>query len=289
MLLLRQAVICFSVLQVFYVESMQTAVILRKEAGEVVRDGIFLEFHDCQDKATSSETIDALKTENQAMKQTILSMNYTIELLKNKENFHEAKENKTSITQEQYDYLIRKIDSSDVNPTVIIIKTVFQNAGTTSFVFSADRKLITRKVTGNDWKGVLAEHKFPPSGVSKFSVILRNVVSNKQIMIGVALSETDLSSGAYYRSTAWMLYLNNVYLHTSAASYSYFPTPRLNAINGDVISVIVDMDKRMLFYELNGVSLGLAANLMTMSEAQKYDLRPAVDLYGDASYSLEFI
>jgi len=165
----------------------------------------------------------------------------------------------------------------------LTISPVFSNLRHPNCNLSANLKEITR--TGNDgWFGYICQPKLPAVGKTRFSAkILRMAARN--IMIGVTVAGTTNTSGFYSQAKSWMFHINNGHIYTAGGAAGYFS--RFQVIQGDVISVIVDMDTLMLSFELNSVSLGPAARL-NLQEGEKQNPCPAVDIY-DVNGSFELL
>jgi len=159
----------------------------------------------------------------------------------------------------------------------LTISPVFSDLKHSNCKLSANLKEITKTANENSWFGYIGQPKLPATGKSRFSVkILKTVSGNRHIMIGVTVSGTANTAGFFAQAKSWMFYTHNGHIYTGGGVASYFT--RFPVSQGDVISVLMDMDTLMLSFELNSVSLGPAARL-TLQENEKQNLCPAVDLY----------
>jgi len=164
----------------------------------------------------------------------------------------------------------------------LMISPVFSDLEYSHCKLSANLKEITK--TAGSWFGYIGQPKLPAVGKNRFSVKILKT-SSRSITIGVTVSGTTTTGGFSTQAKSWMFYINNGQIYNSNAGVAYFT--RFPVVQGDVISVLVDMDTLMLSFKLNSVSLGPAPRL-NLQESEKQNLCPAVDLH-DVNDSVVFL
>jgi hypothetical protein len=148
-------------------------------------------------------------------------------------------------------------------------------ANQNDFTFSEDFKTVTMKTTG--WKGVVGNTRFSGLGKKRYSVKIAKMSPAKNIMIGVATQDTNLIGGAYAKAGCFMFHCANGHIYINATARAFVDATRISILQGDTITVTLDMDSSMLSFDVNGVSLGIAARLnLTLEQLCK--LYPAIDL-----------
>ena len=182
-------------------------------------------------------------------------------------------QNMSQSMEDKVDFLLRKVEQF----SAITMHPVFLSNYKRNFEFSADNKQCTKLHNQSVWEGVMGDPKFFHRGKQQFSIKVLST-SSKYIMVGVALSSTDPTSGFYTKSTAWMFSMYHGYIYTSNSAKSYFDTNRVPIMIDDVVTVRVDMETGYMFVDLNGVPLGVAYRLQ-LTAAQRTELAPAVDFY----------
>lgn len=95
-------------------------------------------------------------------------------------------------------------------------------------------------------------------------------------MVGVALGTSSPVHGYFKTNAAWMFNLNNGNMYSDGSAYLYFPYPRFAPQNGDIITVQVNMKRKLITILINGVSLGVAMK-MDIDNNETNQLAPAVD------------
>ena len=145
----------------------------------------------------------------------------------------------------------------------------------TYFEVSQNRK-VAKKISRNNWDGLLAEPTFSQKGRQKYSMKILGFSGN--MMIGVALKSTYLYSGAYSQGSSWML-SSAGYIYYQGSYRSYLDMGRIGSfLAGDIITVQVDMDTKVLSFRVNSLTLGPAIR-MSISYSDLQNLAPAVDIY----------
>ena len=140
-------------------------------------------------------------------------------------------------------------------------------------------------------QGFLSDAPLPNNGLSKTFIRIDAGGNNRHIMVGVVRKDFVTNGGCYSKPGSVMLFLlsGNI-VHTapngSLMQNAYFDVSRVPIADGDVLSVLFDAISRMLGYELNGFSLGIAYRLPKPEEGEH--LCVAVDLF-EAGQSVTFI
>ena len=181
-------------------------------------------------------------------------------------------------------YILNKIQETSfeqINPLWI--------ANSNPNILVSENRKTARKINRNTiWECILAEPTINPRGRQKFSIRILSITSNQEILVGVALKSTNLYSGAWSQSTAWMFYAKNGVIYYQGSSWAYFNTGRIGSFRaGDIITVQVDMDTKLLSFRVNTITLGPAIR-MNIASSDMTNLIPAADFY-NVGDSLEFI
>ena len=141
-------------------------------------------------------------------------------------------------------------------------------------------------------QGFISDVSLPNNGLSKTFIRIDAVGNNRHIMVGVVRKDVVMNGGCYSKQPgSVMLFLQSGNIvHTapngSLMQNAYFDVSRVPIADGDVLSVLFDAISRMLGYELNGFSLGIAYRLPKPEEGEH--LCVAVDLF-EAGQSVTFI
>lgn len=128
----------------------------------------------------------------------------------------------------------------------------------------------------NVWVGLLG--KFSYSSGKWITDILIEKTNSSCIMIGVSQFDAFPKHGGFHTNsnkTAWMFYCNNGNKY-SRGSYAGYYNRRVNA--GEVVSVVVDMEKKELSFAVNHILCGKCYDV-AFEKDEKKDLALAIDLH----------
>ncbi len=143
-----------------------------------------------------------------------------------------------------------------------------------AYEVSGTNKNIFTKTGPDGWMGTICENELDKSiEEHKWKIKILNTTQYKNIMIGVAPSDFNISSSSY-NSCGWYYYCWNSTLHSGPPQNYSIKNSGLNKVKDEII-IVMNMKKRTLKYIINNEDKGDSYNNIPIDKP----LYPAVFLY----------
>jgi hypothetical protein len=162
---------------------------------------------------------------------------------------------------EKYENLGLKLQNVKLNDEFEKLNFDFEtkSAHSEKFRFENHNKTIIRKGTvHNNWYEIYSDTPIPKTGKHYYRLLLEKCTLTKDIMVGYAsgASRNDTNIEEHYAQPGQYLYYcgNGCIQEKGILRHS---GPEL--IEGDVVDVKIDMDRKMVIWEFNGYQIGISA------------------------------